>query len=245
MRSTPLFIGSKLYHVRYDLNAVWDMECLIQGGFFSILDKKLTFDIISDLLWFGLKWDNPGLTVVETRKILTNIIKGNRSLFHRIKNKITGKEDPTILLGILKACKDEMYISGWYNDPDLKNVKTVLGDNIDKPPMGLDLIKVYESRAYQSGYQGDPWKLTPNEIMDYITARNERDDVDREYDNYNSAKICACVYNSARKSEKDPILSWKDFMPEIGRKKELNPDDFCAAVASVNAALGGKVENGV
>lgn len=243
MRSTPLFLNGRLYHIRYDLNAAWDMECIIKGGLYSILDRPLTLELISDLLWFGLKWDNPDLTVSDTRKILKKMIKDNYSIKNRILSLINKSDTHFVLLQILESCKNEMFISGWISKTQqekLTNVKS--GRDAETPITGIDVIIKYERDAYMSGYQGDPWKLTPAEILDYANARYERVSSDYEHADLNTAVICAVMVNSQRKRDSDPIVSWEDFMPKRAPDKTQTAQDQQNMITQLNALFGGGVE---
>jgi len=177
MRSTPLFLGGKLYHIRYDLNAAWDMECMIPGGLYSILDRPLSLEVIADLLWFGLKWDNPDLTVLDTRKMLTRTIKGNRSLIHRAYNYFYKAEDAPVLLGVLTSCNNELFSSGWFSHTDQEDTTATPARTDTMPaeePTGTDFINLLEEQMFYCGYPGDPWRLTPAEIFQYIKSYNDR-----------------------------------------------------------------------
>lgn len=245
MRSTPFFLGGKLYHIRYDLNAVWDMERLIAGGFYSILDRPITLEFISDLLWFGLKWDNPDLTVSETREIITREIKQKYSIWNRLSRYINKCEDGPVLLSILTLCKTELIADGWLTDPGEQESNAGVGAKpAGTEPNGLNLITMMVHQMFYSRYPGDPWLLTPNEVCLYITARNEEIEREVEQQNFNTANLCAVIYNSQRKSNTDPVLKWSDFMPKKGgdSSKAQSAEDQQNLIMQMNAMCGGTVE---
>lgn len=240
MRSTPFFLAGRLYHIRYDLNAVWDMDRLITGGFYSILDRPITLEFIADLLWFGLKWDNPDLTVSETREIIKREIKQKYSVWNRAVRYITKQEDGPILLSILTLCKTELFSSGWFPDPDLTNVNSV-GGNDGKEPTGEDIILMLEHQMFYCGYPGDPWTLTPKEIFQYIEAYNERVERETDQQNFNAANICASVFNARRERPQDPVARWNDFMPQRADTKPQSAEDQRNLIMQLNAMCGGTV----
>lgn len=204
MRSTPLFLGGRLYHLRYDMNSVWDAEHLIGGGFNSIINTDISWDLCKYLLWSGLKWDNPDLTISDTETLIKS--EGNsRTILEMLRGDYR-----KIIIGIMKVCIDELYRSGWYNTPSKET---------PSPPNGKEntiseIISAFERAAYYCQYPGDPWKLTPAEINFFVAAYNEHHTNDETEKNFRMGTICATVANCSGKSKGAGIpFEWRDFVP--------------------------------
>jgi len=219
------------------------MDHLITGGFYSILDRPLTLEFIADLLWFGLKWDNPDLTALDTRKILLDTIKQKYTIWNRIGRYFTKQDDSPVLLNLLMLCKSELFLSGWFAVPEkLTFVNPVTADTDVKEPTGEDIILLLEHQMFYCGYPGDPWQLTPNEIYQYIKAHNERIEQEREQQNFNAANICASVFNARRTSRQDPVTKWQDFMPrKDSGDSQQTAQDQQNLIMQLNAIYGGQV----
>lgn len=214
IRSTPIFLDGKLYHLRYDLNSVWDLEYLLPEGFNSIISADITQDLCNILLWSGLKWDS-ALTVLETEKIIKRESQGSKG---------------AATVGIMKVCIDEMFQSGWYNDPKEKKE-----EGKGKSYTIKDLIFALEKAAYYCEYPGDPWKLTPNEINFFVSAYNDRHKNMETENNFRMGQMCAAIYNGAGKYKFGKVpWEWRDFVPH----GEQTEEEMIGILFATAAALG-------
>jgi hypothetical protein len=229
MRSTPLFLGNRLYHLRYDMNAVWDLEAMVTGGFNTIISRDIDMELCAVLLWSGLKWDNPDLTIADAEKMIRNEIGS----FLWIKKKL-GYQDPPALLTTATSCINELFLAGWYNVPSGVQIPKEKSE----PKTMLEILSDMEMGGFYCGI-ADPWILTPNEINYYIQMYNKRIEIERLDDNYRMANICACVYNSQRKKDSDKVWSYEDFMPRTYEKNQ-SLEDIKNIIITAHAMLGGK-----
>lgn len=213
MRSTPIFLDGSLYHLRYDLNSVWDLEHLLPDGFNSIVSSDINPELCKLLLWSGLKWE-AALTVSDTDQLIKNE-----------QNAVENKS--VVLVGIIKSCLDELFQSGWYNKPS--------GNGSGKSLTIKELIFALEKAAYYCEYPGDPWNLTPNEINFFVVAFNDRHKNDESERNFRMGMICASLFNSAGKFKHGHIpFEWRDFIPSGPQTEE----DMLNILLATAAALG-------
>jgi hypothetical protein len=63
--------------LRYDFNAVADIEQKADAGIGEIMsEKKIGFNVIRLMIWGGLKWEDPKLTPVQAGEILQKFLEG-------------------------------------------------------------------------------------------------------------------------------------------------------------------------
>ncbi len=67
-------------HLRYDINAIADVERETKSGFMTIMSQeRIGFDTIRIMLWAGLKWEDPSLTVSKVGDHLQKYITINKA----------------------------------------------------------------------------------------------------------------------------------------------------------------------
>ena len=62
MYSTILFLD-RPRHLRYDIQAVLDLDQILKGGFVSVFKMEADFDTLKLILWLGLKHEDPELKI--------------------------------------------------------------------------------------------------------------------------------------------------------------------------------------
>ena len=72
--------GGKRYRLRFDVNALADVEKEANVGFGQIMKMEYSFHLVRLLLWAGLKWEIHGLTVERAGNILSQFITSGGDL---------------------------------------------------------------------------------------------------------------------------------------------------------------------
>ena len=81
MRATDIEIGGKNKRLRYDFNAVADIEEKSGKGLGSLFsEQNIGLYSIRLLLWGGLKWEDPGLTIQRTGQLIQQFIEDGNTL---------------------------------------------------------------------------------------------------------------------------------------------------------------------
>lgn len=81
MRTTDIEIGGKNKRLRYDFNAIADIEEKSGKGIGQLFDEQsIGLYSIRVLLWGGLKWEDQGLTIQRTGKLVQQFIEDGNSL---------------------------------------------------------------------------------------------------------------------------------------------------------------------
>ena len=81
MRATNIEIGGKTKRLRYDFNAVADIEEKSGRGLGDLFsEQNIGLYSIRLLLWGGLKWEDPGLTVERTGQMIQEYIEDGNTL---------------------------------------------------------------------------------------------------------------------------------------------------------------------
>lgn len=76
MNAVNLEIGDKAYRLRYDFNAIADIEQQAGAGVGELFSEgKVGFNTIRLLLWGGLKWEDKGLTLQRAGMIVNEWIQ--------------------------------------------------------------------------------------------------------------------------------------------------------------------------
>jgi hypothetical protein len=71
-------IGGKDRLLKYDYNSACDLEELYGKGIAGILqEEQIGFKLVRAFYWAGLKWKEPGLTIVRVGNMLGEEIKEN------------------------------------------------------------------------------------------------------------------------------------------------------------------------
>ncbi len=233
MRSTPILLD-RLRHIRYDLQAVWDMDYLMQkgGGFTHILEKEITFELCRFLLWSGLKSESPDLTMGDAGRLMleAGCLYGDHEL-----------KDVTLV------CINELFESGWLftpdnpkpATPDLTNVKTEPEQDRTVRDRILDLVRM----AQVAGVTDTRviWEMTPAEIEDMHKGIADYRDGEGVGKNYRMGTICSVIMDaSMREKQGGGRFTWTDFAPQVKRPERIQtPEEMLAIIRATNAALGG------
>lgn len=81
MTGVEIEIGGKSRKLRYDFNAIADIEKAAGLGIGAMFDENRTgFNSIRLLVWGGLKWQERGLTVERTGQLVGDYLKDGGSL---------------------------------------------------------------------------------------------------------------------------------------------------------------------
>ena len=81
MRATNIEIGGKNKRLRYDFNAVADIEEKSGKGLGSLFNEQnIGLYSMRLLLWGGLKWEDPGLTIQRTGQMIQQFIEDGNDL---------------------------------------------------------------------------------------------------------------------------------------------------------------------
>ena len=237
MRSTPIILD-RLRHIKYDLQAVWDMDYQMEGDFVNILNKEITFDLVQFLLWSGLISEDPHLTMEGTGKLL--------------RGAITDKKGS--LQDITTVCINELMASGWIprmNDPldPVFNTgsagvnETVQEEPIEDQPLSnyiLSLVGMAETAGLLDSAK--IWKHTPAELADLMKAVSEKERTRELAKDYRMGMICATLMKANgmvwTDTQKPPI--WLDFVPH--EEKPQTAQEMGNIIRQVNAGVGGVVK---
>jgi len=89
MTGVEIEIGGKSRKLRYDFNAIADIEKAAGLGIGAMFDENRTgFNSIRLLVWGGLKWQERGLTVERTGQLVGDYLKDGGSL-EELMGKVT------------------------------------------------------------------------------------------------------------------------------------------------------------
>ena len=81
MRTTDIEIGGKNKRLRYDFNAVADIEEKSGKGLGSLFSEQdIGLNSIRLLFWGGLKWEDPGLTLQRAGQLIQQFVKDGNAL---------------------------------------------------------------------------------------------------------------------------------------------------------------------
>ena len=231
MRSTPIILD-RLRHIKYDLQAVWDMDYLMEGDFINILNKEITIEFVEFLLWSGLISEDPHLTMKDTGKLIRSALD----------------EKKGSLQDITTVCINEMIVSGWIpranpvietETPDI-----LKPDDIENPvniePMPdyiLSLVGMAETAGLLDS--GAIWKHTPAEIADLMRMVSEKEKAKDFSRDYRMGMICATLMKSHgmvwADTQQPPV--WLDFVPH--EQKPQSAQEMSNIIRQVNAGVGG------
>lgn len=185
MYSTILFLD-RPRHLRYDIQAILDLDQLLLKGFMSVFSMEADFDALKLLFWAGLKHEDPYLKISGEGgigEILSNAIAGLWT-YETLMQKFTEQiiNDQWILT---KAEKSETPVT----------------------------IRQYIGKMEELNYQYLHWSpkdfysITPREFNLAIQLSSEKE-------NHDLGLLCATVANSSG-SKKQGGGSWQisDFVP--------------------------------
>jgi hypothetical protein len=221
MRSTPIILD-RLRHIKYDLQAVWDMDYLMGGEFRHIPDKEITFALVRFLLWSGLISEDPALTMEDTGRLMTE----------------ADAADSKKLQDISLVCINELFESGWLYRPGTD------AEPDGEPPVTAPTVREHIGNlirlAHQAGMTdtGQVWKHTPVEIEEFARAVSDRAQEEREAADYRMGMTCAVIMDAHNRVKKGGgRFAWSDFIPRAA--KPQTADEMKDIILAANAALGG------
>lgn len=89
MTGVEIELGGKSRKLRYDFNAVADVEQKAGLGIGAMFDENRTgFHSIRLLIWGGLKWQDRGLTLERAGKLVNDYLQ-NGGTFEGLMDKVT------------------------------------------------------------------------------------------------------------------------------------------------------------
>lgn len=103
MRHVEITIFDKPRKLRFDVNALCDVEPLIGGGLFEVLvdaDRMTRLSTIRGLMWAGLKHEDPTLMVGKVGQMINQFLQNGGEL--------------TVLI---KFINDALFASGLLQEP--------------------------------------------------------------------------------------------------------------------------------
>lgn len=198
MYSTLLFLD-RPRHLRYDMQAVLDLDQLLLAGFDSIFTMEADVESLRLIYWAGLKHEDPHLRVEEIGGILSNQIHHKRWTYENL----------------IKMFTRAVIEQEWISPPKEKSTET----QTDEKFTIQDYIRKMEEMNYM--YVG----LTPKEFYG-ITPREFRLMMDNvmEVDNRRFGIVCATIANCAGAKKKDgELFTAGDFFGLQSRVKRQTP----------------------
>ena len=196
MYSTILFLD-RPRHLRYDIQAVLDLDQMLEGGFTSIFALKADMSALQLILWAGLKHEDPTL-----------MIGGEKGMGQIIYDSILYGVWTYELL--IKQFTVQLVNDGW-----------IMTERHEPKSKG-DILSI---RQYINTLEGfnfeflqmhpkDFAALTPREVTKLIEHS-------RDESNHMTAMICS-VYAACSGASKQGGGTWElsDFLPQKGPKRQ-------------------------
>ncbi len=79
MKTVPVELD-KPRRLRFDINALADLEETLGVGLGAMLQQHVGVRVLRAMLWAGLKWEDPGLTLQRAGKLLQDYLSGGGDL---------------------------------------------------------------------------------------------------------------------------------------------------------------------
>lgn len=76
MRTFTFEVDGKSYTIKYDYNAIADIEVMVGESITKYVEKE-SFDMLRVLLWGGLKWKMNGITRQQAGFLIEKVAKEN------------------------------------------------------------------------------------------------------------------------------------------------------------------------
>lgn len=74
-------VDGEVKQMRFDLNAVADLEEYFGAGIMEIMnEKRVGFSTLRAFFWAGLKWRDRGLTIERAGKMVNSLIREGKTL---------------------------------------------------------------------------------------------------------------------------------------------------------------------
>jgi hypothetical protein len=150
MYSTLLFLD-RPRHLRYDIQAVVDLDQLLPEGFKTIFKMSANTDSLKIIFWAGLKHENKDLTFDEVKGYITHAI-----------------DQGTTIEKLLEMFTRTIWDQGWLSKSQEKSVN----------PIDIEsLILQMEETNYKLLHltPKDFYALTPQEFIKLVEFWNEQD----------------------------------------------------------------------
>ena len=198
---STLIVLDKPRHLRYTFGAVNDLEQAIPGGFLNLFKLSGSgengFRILRDILYTGLKWEDPTLTIQDIGSTMIYLFGNNVSE----------------LLVLWKLVFDALDYDEW-TSTNRKTEST--GKTIDTIRELLDEV---EKVAYGS------LNMHPDELY-AITPRELNLKMERfgELENHRVGLICATIMNSQGGKKGGEPFKVSDFI-NVKKEPEIMSDD--------------------
>ncbi len=76
MRYVEITVGDKVKKLRYDFNAIADLEQQVGSGIVKLFSEEMIgFHTIRLLFWAGLRWEDQGLTMQRAGMIIKQLLE--------------------------------------------------------------------------------------------------------------------------------------------------------------------------
>lgn len=81
VKSVPIELD-RTRHLRYDVNAIADLETELGSGLSEIFDEKnVGISTIRAVLWAGLKWEDRSMTILKAGILMTEYLEVEGNTF--------------------------------------------------------------------------------------------------------------------------------------------------------------------
>lgn len=102
-------LNGKEYLIKFDYNAVCDLEEIFNKGIAGILkEEQVGFRLVKVFYWAGLKWKIPGLTMDRVGNMLGKEIQENGKNVAELMAPVMKALQQSKLLGTKKADSDDL-----------------------------------------------------------------------------------------------------------------------------------------
>ncbi len=109
MKTVKLKVGKTEHRLRYDINAIADIEESLGVGLVELFkEENIGFRTIRALLWAGLKWDKE-LTITDAGDIIQEYLVNKDGTLEQLVNKIVEalQESGAVEMGNVTAGAEE------------------------------------------------------------------------------------------------------------------------------------------
>ncbi len=100
MRYVEFEVDGKVKKLRYNFNAIADLEQQVGSGVTKLFSEEMVgFNTIRLLFWAGLRWEDPGLTMQRAGMIIEQLLSEGHS-FEELSGWITDAFQLSGLIGV-------------------------------------------------------------------------------------------------------------------------------------------------
>ena len=217
---STLIVLDKPRHLRYTFAAIADLDSAIPGGFYNLfklpVNGETGFNILRDVLYAGLQWEDPFLTIQELGLILIYFCCN----------------DAHMIVGLWKKVFDTLDYQKWTNNPkELQEEKSKSRNDSDEPTTIPELMDQIENVAYSTV------RLSPSELY-ALTPREFSLILDNfdELENKRAGMICATIMNSVGGKKNGEPFKITDFISDSREPRIMSNQEIKSALIS---AFGG------